>query len=124
MKRFENKVVVITGASRNTGVEIADLFIREGAKVCTSGSTLESTQKGANELRSRGLDGFISVPCDIGNEAEVKTLFAKVMETYGRVDVLVNNACDQGNERKFCATRNKRRCDYRHFSISVIFNRS
>ncbi len=101
MKRFENKVVIVTGASRNTGVEIADLFIREGAKVCTSGSTLNSTQNGANELRSRGLDGFISIPCDIGNDDEVKALFAKVMNTFGRVDILVNNACDQGIGRTF-----------------------
>lgn len=96
MERFKGKVVIITGASRNTGVEIADLFIREGALVCTSGSTEKSTQEGAQTLRSRGLEGFISVPCQIGDFAQVQALFAKVMETYGRVDILVNNACSQG----------------------------
>ncbi len=96
MKRFENKVVIVTGASRNTGVEIADLFIREGAKVCTSASSEKSTRQGADILHSRGLDGFISVPCDIADEAQVKNLFAKVVLEFGRVDILVNNACDQG----------------------------
>ncbi len=96
MKRFENKVVIVTGASRNTGVEIADLFIREGAKVCTSASSEKSTQNGEDILHSRGLDGFISVPCNIADEAQVKNLFAQVMEKFGRVDILVNNACDQG----------------------------
>lgn len=96
MKRFEGKVVVITGASRNTGVEIADLFIREGAKVCASGSTEKSTSRGAETLRSRGLGGFVSFPCNIGVESEVKALFKFVMEQFGRVDILVNNATSQG----------------------------
>ena len=57
MKRFKNKVVLVTGASRNTGVGIAELFIREGAKVLICGSTKESTSKGAEELRSK-VSGF------------------------------------------------------------------
>ena len=63
MKRFENKVVVISGASRNTGVEIADLFIREGAKVCICASSEKSTLQGAEILRARGLNNFIAVAC-------------------------------------------------------------
>ena len=101
MKRFEGKVAIITGASRNTGVEIADLFIREGAKVCTCGSTVESTENGARILRSRGLDGFISKACDIGDFAQVKALFDEVLKTFGSVDILVNNACDQGLGKPF-----------------------
>ena len=65
MKRFENKVVLVTGASRNTGVGIAALFIREGAKVCICGSTEKSTKQGGQFLRDMGLDGFVEIPCDI-----------------------------------------------------------
>ena len=101
MKRFQEKVVIITGASRNTGVEIADLFIREGAKVCTCGSTEESTAKGAATLRSRGLDGFVSKACDISDPLQVAALFDYVMGVFGRVDILVNNACNQGIGKPF-----------------------
>lgn len=101
MDRFKDKVAIITGASRNTGVEIADLFIREGARVLTSGTTAESTQKGAQTLRSRGLDGFASFPCNISKPDEVKALFAEAMRLFGRVDILVNNACDQGIGKEF-----------------------
>jgi NAD(P)-dependent dehydrogenase (short-subunit alcohol dehydrogenase family) len=95
--RFKGKKVIITGASRNTGVGIARLFIREGADVITSGSTAESTERGAEQLRSEGFSGFNSFPCDIGDEKQVDALFDFADKTFGgRLDILVNNACDQG----------------------------
>lgn len=96
MRRFEGKVVLVTGASRNTGVGIAALFIREGAKVMMSGSTPESTARGAEALRGMGLSGFASCACDISDLRQVEALYASLRETYGRLDILVNNACDQG----------------------------
>jgi len=94
--RFKDKVVLVTGASRNTGVGIAALFIREGAKVCINGSTPESTAQGGRFLREMGLDGFLEVPADIGNTEQVRAMFAKIREAYGRIDIVVNNACNQG----------------------------
>lgn len=94
--RFHNKVVLVTGASRNTGVGIAALFLREGAKVCICGSTPDSTAQGGRLLREQGLDGFLETPADIADCAQVQAMFAKVRETCGRLDVLVNNACHQG----------------------------
>ena len=96
MKRFEDKVVLVTGASRNTGVGIAALFLREGAKTCICGSSAESIAKGAAELREMGLDGFLELACDISDVDQVKAMYDKIMKTYGRLDILVNNACDQG----------------------------
>ncbi|MDY0170264.1 MAG: SDR family oxidoreductase [Thermoguttaceae bacterium] len=94
--RFQDKVVLVTGASRNTGVGIAALFLREGARVCICGSTPDSTAQGGRLLREQGLDGFLETPADISDLAQVQTMFAKIRETYGRLDVLVNNACHQG----------------------------
>ena len=94
--RFKNKVVLVTGASRNTGVGIAALFIREGAKVCVNGSTPESTAQGGRFLREMGLDGFLETPADIADTAQVRSMFDKIRAAYGRIDILVNNACQQG----------------------------
>ncbi len=94
--RFKGKVVLVTGASRNTGVSIAALFIREGAKVCVSGSTPASTARGGATLRGMGLDGFLEAPADIGDTGQVRALFAKIREVHGRIDIVVNNACNQG----------------------------
>lgn len=99
--RFQDKVVLVTGASRNTGVGIAALFIREGAKVCICGSTPASTEQGGRFLRDMGLDGFIEVPCDIGNTDEVRAMFAVIRKTFGRIDIVVNNACNQGIGKPF-----------------------
>jgi len=94
--RFKGRVVLVTGASRNTGVGIAALFIREGAKVCINGSAPKSTAQGGQLLREMGLDGFLETPADIADTAQVRAMFEKIRAAYGRIDILVNNACDQG----------------------------
>ena len=53
MKRFENKVVLVTGGARNTGLEIVDLFLSEGAKVYFCTRAEESLRGGIAELRGR-----------------------------------------------------------------------
>ena len=96
MKRFENKVVLVTGGSRNTGLDLVERFAREGAKVWTCGSTAASTAKGAAALAARGVDGVRAMPCDIADPAQVDALFDAIAREDGWLDVLVNNAADQG----------------------------
>lgn len=96
MGRFDGKVVLVTGSSRNCGLEVADFFIREGAKVYTCGASEASTLKGAEALRSRGLENFTPVPCDISDESQVKALFDRIEKEDGRLDILVNNAAHLG----------------------------
>ena len=94
--RFKNKVVLVTGASRNTGVGIAALFIREGAKVCINGASPKSTAEGGSLLRKMGLDGFTEIAADISDNEEVISMFNQIRDKFGRIDILVNNACNQG----------------------------
>ena len=96
MNRFEGKVVLVTGGNRNTGIEIVDLFVREGARVFMCGSSAASTAKGEAILRGRGLDGFTAVPCDVSDCAQVQALFDVIEREAGRLDILVNNAANQG----------------------------
>ena len=96
MKRFEGKVVLVTGGNRNTGLDIVGKFVSEGAKVFMCGSSDSSTRKGAEALRARGVEGVSSQACDISDAAQVKALFDMVEREAGRLDVLVNNAADQG----------------------------
>ncbi|MBO4710129.1 MAG: SDR family oxidoreductase [Kiritimatiellae bacterium] len=96
MKRFKGKVVLVTGGNRNTGLDIVEKFVREGAKVFMCGSSAESTEKGAAALRARGLEGFVAIPCDISDSSQVAALFDAIEQDSGRLDVLVNNAANQG----------------------------
>lgn len=96
MKEFENKVVLVTGGSRNTGLEIVDRFLREGARVFFCGSSTESVGKGAAELARRGLSGFTGVACDVGRKADVDALFDRIASDAGRLDVVISNAANLG----------------------------
>ena len=96
MSKFKDKVVLITGGSRNTGLDLVEKFAREGAKVFMCGSTEASTANGAKALRARGLDGVVSQPCDISDAAQVNALMDTIEREAGRLDVLVNNAANQG----------------------------
>ena len=96
MGRFDGKVVLVTGGNRNTGLDIVEKFVREGAKVFMCGSSEASTARGAEILKSRGLEGVVSIPCDISDAAQVAVLFDAIASQAGRLDVLVNNAANQG----------------------------
>ncbi len=96
MRRFEGKVALVTGGNRNTGLDIVERFVRDGAKVYMCGSSEESTAKGAAALRSRGLDGFVAQACDISDATQVEALFDAIGRGDGRLDILVNNAANQG----------------------------
>ncbi|MBQ7667237.1 MAG: SDR family oxidoreductase [Kiritimatiellae bacterium] len=104
--RFDGKVVLVTGGSRNTGLDMVERFVREGAKVWTCGSSAASTSRGAEALRARGLSvaeapgggdwQVRAVPCDISDAASVAALFDAIAAESGHLDVLVNNAANQG----------------------------
>ena len=96
MGRFDGKVVLVTGGNRNTGLDIVEKFVREGARVFMCGSSTSSTASGAEALKTRGVNGVTSVPCDISDAVQVKALFDTVEREAGRLDILVNNAANQG----------------------------
>ena len=96
MGMFDRKVALVTGGNRNTGLDLVEKFVHEGAKVYMCGSTEESTAKGAKALKARGVEGVVSIPCDISDLAQVEALFDEIERGSGRLDILVNNAANQG----------------------------
>ena len=96
MGRFDGKVVLVTGGNRNTGLDLVEKFAREGAKVFMCGSSEASTARGAEELKARGLNGITSQMCNIADLDQVTALFDTIEREAGRLDILVNNAANQG----------------------------
>ena len=92
MKLLQNKVVLITGASRGIGKGIAELFAKQGANIAfTYLSSDEKAKALENELSSLGVKvkGYKS---DAGNYNAAETLVNDVVTEFGTVDCLVNNA--------------------------------
>ncbi|HLL28458.1 MAG TPA: SDR family oxidoreductase [Xanthobacteraceae bacterium] len=84
----EAKVAVVTGAGTGIGKSAAIALAKAGYAVALAGRRKEPLEETAKEAKGRTL----VVPTNVGDPASVKALFAKVKETFGRLDVLFNNA--------------------------------
>lgn len=91
-KKLEGKVAVVTGASKGIGAGIAKALAAEGAHVVVN---YASSKAGADqvvaEITSNG-GKAVAVQGDVSKQADITHLFAETQKTYGRLDVLVNNA--------------------------------
>jgi 3-oxoacyl-[acyl-carrier protein] reductase len=88
--RLKDKVAIITGASSEIGASIAQRFVEEGTKVVLLGRNLDSLEKARKKLSNK--DAAVSISCDITNEAQVLQTVERIIETYGKIDILVNSA--------------------------------
>jgi len=88
---LKDKVAVITGSSRGFGKAFALRFAEEGAKLLLTTTSLERAQGTVNEVKAKGGEVAI-MEADISHEDAGKKIAEKVMQQYGRVDILVNNA--------------------------------
>lgn len=92
MKTLQEKVILVTGASRGIGAAIARKLAAEGAKVIINyaGSREAAEQLAASILQDGG--DAIVLQADVSKPEEVSRLFSDAIAHYGRIDVLVNNA--------------------------------
>jgi 3-oxoacyl-[acyl-carrier protein] reductase len=92
MNNLNEKVILVTGASRGIGSAIALQLAAAGAKVIVNyAGSKEAADKLVDQVKKNGGDA-IAVQADVSKAAEVKHLFDAAIERYGKVDVLVNNA--------------------------------
>jgi 3-oxoacyl-[acyl-carrier protein] reductase len=88
---FPDKVVLITGSGSGIGRAIALRFAKHGNPVVVNDIVQETGEKVLSEIERGGGDGFF-VLADVSDVVQVKRMFQKAKEQFGRVDVLVNNA--------------------------------
>ena len=91
MGKLDNKVAIITGGNAGVGKEIAKLFASEGAKVVISARRQQVLEEAAKEIEAAG-GTVLCVPTDISKVDDVKNLVSKTVETFGQLDILINNA--------------------------------
>ncbi|CAN5495377.1 SDR family oxidoreductase [soil metagenome] len=97
---LEGKVAIVSGIGPGMGRDISLAFAREGASVALGGRTLSRLEEVAAEVEALGVKAF-PVVCDIADEANVTEAVAAAAEALGGIDILVNNAYDGGDNKKF-----------------------
>jgi NAD(P)-dependent dehydrogenase (short-subunit alcohol dehydrogenase family) len=98
-KSFENKVILITGATSGIGQATALAFAREGAKVVLSGRRENEGNQVLSQIRKGGAEG-VFIKSDVSSEAQVEALVGQALSTYGRLDAAFNNAGVEGEVAK------------------------
>lgn len=89
--RLDEKVAIVTGASRGIGAAIAKSMAKEGARVVLVSRKIEGLTEVANEIEATG-GVAIPVACHVGHDDQREAMMAQVVDRFGKVDVLVNNA--------------------------------
>lgn len=88
---LSGKVALVTGASRGIGESIARLLASKGAHVVVSSRKLDACQKVADSIVENG--GKASAfACHVGETSQIDAIFSHIKESFGRLDILVNNA--------------------------------
>jgi NAD(P)-dependent dehydrogenase (short-subunit alcohol dehydrogenase family) len=89
--RFNGKIALITGGTTGVGYATAHRLASEGAKVVITGRRTDVGEHAAKALKEQGLAAEF-ITGDVSDEQSVASIFAHVERTYGRLDILVNNA--------------------------------
>jgi 3-oxoacyl-[acyl-carrier protein] reductase len=88
---LEDKVAIVTGAGRGLGRAFALRFAEEGARLLLPDISLERAEDAVKEIRAKGGEA-VAIETDISDESATQKMAEKVMQQYGRVDILINNA--------------------------------
>lgn len=91
MKKLEGQVAIVTGASSGVGWDAARHLANEGVKLCVTARRQDALERLCEEVRSRG-GSCIAAPGDVSSQEDVERVVQTCLETYGTIDILVNDA--------------------------------
>ncbi len=91
VKKFKDKVAIITGSSKGVGKATAIELVKNGASVVLNGRNQESLTQAENEIKALG-GKVITVCCDISIAEQAENLINETIKAFGKLDILINNA--------------------------------
>lgn len=89
--KIKNRVVIVTGSSQGIGKAISHGFAKEGAKIVICARNEKTLYTTARELEQSTNTKVLPVQTDLKNKSSIKALIEKTVETFGKIDILVNN---------------------------------
>lgn len=89
---LKGKVIVVTGGGSGLGKAMTKYFLELGAKVAITSRDLEKLENTAKELEQETGGSCLALQCDVRHYDQVENMIAKTVETFGSIDVLLNNA--------------------------------
>lgn len=92
MKRFADRVAIVTGAAGGIGLATAVRLASEGARIVLADRDAAGMEAASREVERAGAPGVTAQACDVAVEADVATCVDATLDRYGRLDVIVNNA--------------------------------
>lgn len=98
MKRFEDKVVIITGASGGLGHAAAVRLASEGAKLVLVGRNMEKLEAAKKDAEAAGAGEILIIKADVTKEDQVKAMVDETVEKFGRIDGFFNNSGIEGKQ--------------------------
>jgi NAD(P)-dependent dehydrogenase (short-subunit alcohol dehydrogenase family) len=101
-KRFENKVVIVTGGNSGIGKTTALAFAQEGARVTIAARRVDQGEQTVEEIKALGGEA-IFVQTDVGRASDIERMVAETVRTFGRLDCAFNNAGIGGEAMKLTA---------------------
>lgn len=90
-KSIDGKVAIITGGAGGIGSEVCRILAENGAKIVVADLNGDAAAAVSESLRNTGADAM-SIKVDLADEASIKDMYAQTIKTYGRVDIIDNNA--------------------------------
>lgn len=91
MRKLENRIAIVTGASQGIGKAIALAFGQQGAKVVVTARTTDAIEAVANQLREIGTEA-LAITADLSVETDIRRIAEETVKRFGGTDILVNNA--------------------------------